>query len=161
MIDMPNALSSENAEAGAQTRFADDSSVPLIAWSESFSVNVAEMDRQHRQLISLYNALHEAMARGRGNDVLDLIFDQLVEYTETHFKDEEHYFEAIGYADSKSHIMEHQAFINRLAELQDKYHAGKAFLTVETLAFLRNWLNGHINGSDKRYTQSFNANGIF
>jgi hemerythrin-like metal-binding protein len=138
-----------------------NSSGPLIEWDDSYSVNVAEIDRQHRHLIALYNKLHEAMSRGKGNDVLELVFDELVEYTETHFKDEESYFHAIDYPDTQRHIMEHHAFVNRLAELQDKYHSGKAFLSVETLAFIRDWLNRHIKGTDKQYTQSFNANGIF
>ncbi len=149
------------SDATAQATPSDYRSVPLIEWNESYSVNVAEIDRQHRRLIALYNKLHEAMVRGRGNDVLDPIFEELVEYTETHFKDEEQYFYAINYVHTQSHIIEHQAFINRLAELQDKADSGKAFLTVETLAFIRDWLNNHIKGSDKQYTQSFNESGIF
>lgn len=150
-------------DAGAALKTTTDGyiSAPLIEWNDSFSVNVAEMDQQHRWMVAIYNRLHEAMARGRGNDVLEPIFDELVEYTETHFKDEEHYFDQINYADTQSHIIEHQAFVNRLAELQDKCHAGKAFLTIETLAFIRNWLNDHIKGSDKQYMQVFNEHGIF
>ncbi|MEA3640670.1 MAG: bacteriohemerythrin [Lamprobacter sp.] len=144
-----------------QTTPTANTYAPLIEWNESYSVNVAEIDRQHRHLIGLYNKLHEAMTRGRGNDILELIFDQLVEYTETHFKEEESYFHAINYADKQAHIIEHHAFVNRLAELQDKFHAGKAFLTVETLTFIRNWLNGHIIGTDKQYSQTFNEHGIF
>ncbi|MFP4280775.1 MAG: bacteriohemerythrin [Halochromatium sp.] len=126
---------------------------PIMKWDERYSVNVAEIDRQHRQLFALYNKLHAAMLYGEGNQVLDLIFDELVEYTRTHFKDEERYFCAIDYAGTKTHIREHQAFIDRLAELQDKFHARKAFLTIEILAFIRDWLNEHIKGTDQQYKQ--------
>lgn len=158
---MSKTPSSASAGVAAQITLPGFISKPLIEWNESYSVNVAEIDRQHRRLIAIYNRLHDAMARGRGNDFIERIFDELVEYTETHFKDEEQYFQKISYADTNSHIMEHQSFVNRLAELQDKYHAGKAFLTIETLAFIRNWLKEHIKGTDKEYTQSFNENGIF
>ena len=101
------------------------------------------------------------MMRGRGNDILDSVFEELIEYTETHFKDEEQLLQVTQYAGLQGHIIEHQAFINRLSELHDKHHTGKTFLTVETLAFIRNWLNGHIKGTDKQYTQCLNDNGIF
>lgn len=132
-----------------------------MQWDERYSVNVAEIDRQHRQLFALYNKLHAAMLHGEGNQMLDLIFDELVAYTRTHFKEEEDRFRAINYADTQAHIKEHEAFIGRLAELQDKFHARKAFLTIEILAFIRNWLNEHIKGTDQQYKQSFNEHGIF
>ncbi|NBC48447.1 MAG: bacteriohemerythrin [Gammaproteobacteria bacterium] len=134
---------------------------PLIEWNESFSVNVSEIDRQHQKLIALYNKLHEAMSRGKGNEVLERVFDELLDYTKTHFKTEERYFQAINYAGTNGHIMEHEAFVKKLSELSEKFHAGKAFLTVETLAFMRNWLNEHIKGTDKQYTRCFNEHGIY
>lgn len=134
---------------------------PLIEWDESFSVNVSEIDRQHRKLIALYNKLHEAMARGKGNAVLERVFRELLDYAKTHFKTEERYFHAINYAGTRGHIIEHEAFVKKLSELSDKLQAGTPFLTVETLAFLRDWLNEHIKGTDKQYTRCFNEHGIY
>lgn len=145
----------------AQTTLTGYKITPIMEWDERYSVNVAEIDHQHRQLFALYNKLHAAMAEGEGNHLLDLIFDELVAYTRTHFKEEERYFHAINYAGTKSHIIEHEAFIARLSELQDKFHAGKAFLTIEILAFIRDWLNEHIKGTDQQYKQSFNEHGLF
>lgn len=144
-----------------QLTTANSEMTTLIQWDESYSVNVEEIDRQHQRLIALYNKLHEAMTRGKGNEILGAIFDELVDYTETHFKDEEGYFYAINYPGTQGHIREHEAFIKRLSELREKFQAGTAFLTVETLAFMRNWLNEHIKGTDKQYMSYFNTKGIF
>lgn len=134
--------------------------VSLIRWDQSFSVNVAEIDQQHRHMIDLYNKLYAAMMQQKGNQILGGILDALANYAEKHFSLEERYFHKIKYSGTRGHILEHRAFVQRLGELRTKDQAGKAFLTVETLAFLRDWLEEHIKGTDKQYSAEFNASGI-
>jgi hemerythrin len=53
----------------------------LIAWSDSISVQVAEIDQQHKKLIAMINELSAAMKAGKGNEVLGKIADSLIGYT--------------------------------------------------------------------------------
>lgn len=53
----------------------------LIQWSDSLSVNIAEIDAQHKRLVAMINDLNEAMKQGRGRDVIVRIVDGLVSYT--------------------------------------------------------------------------------
>lgn len=39
-------------------------------WTDKLSVNVIDMDLQHKKLIAMINQLHEAMAGGKGNEIL-------------------------------------------------------------------------------------------
>ena len=39
-----------------------------IAWNDSMSTSVDEIDEQHKELISMVNALSEAMRSGKGKD---------------------------------------------------------------------------------------------
>ena len=64
----------------------------LIVWDDSLSVNVTEIDRQHQQLVSMLNDLHNAMKAGHGKEMLRNILSGLINYTDTHFKTEEKYF---------------------------------------------------------------------
>ena len=45
----------------------------LITWNDTLSVNVEEIDQQHRTLIAMINELNEAMKLGKGKDVLGKI----------------------------------------------------------------------------------------
>ncbi len=35
--------------------------MPYIEWNSNISVNVADIDTQHKKLVNLINTLHEAM----------------------------------------------------------------------------------------------------
>ena len=41
----------------------------LINWNDSFSVNVAVIDQQHKKLVDMINDLNDAMKQGKGKDV--------------------------------------------------------------------------------------------
>ena len=82
----------------------------LIKWNEKYSVNVNEFDYQHKKLVDLINELHDSMKQGKTKEVLGGILDELVKYTETHFKTEEEYFDKHSYVNSMSHKREHKEF---------------------------------------------------
>ncbi|WP_417913584.1 bacteriohemerythrin [Candidatus Electronema sp. JM] len=132
----------------------------LIAWDESLSVNVAEIDSQHRKLVAMINELHDAMKSGKGKDVLGRILSGLISYTDTHFKAEEKYFAQFKYPDTTAHVKEHAAFVKKVTEFQIDFEGGRLTVSIDTLYFLRDWLQGHIKGTDKKYSAFFNENGL-
>jgi hemerythrin len=63
----------------------------FMEWNNSFSVNVAEIDNQHKHLIDLINKLFEAMSVGKGSEVMGTVLKDLINYTVSHFAMEEKY----------------------------------------------------------------------
>jgi len=126
--------------------------VELVTWSDAFSVNDSEIDRQHRQLIDITNSLHEAMLTGKGKNVIGSFIDHLVEYTVKHFKYEEGRLEACHYPELADHRKKHADLVNNVRELKEKMNSGKHFVTMETKKFLQSWLVEHIQRSDKKYS---------
>lgn len=132
----------------------------LIKWDDSFSVNVAKIDEQHLALIAMNNELNEAMAQGKGKEVLGKIVNGLISYTATHFKTEEDYFNRFGYPEKDSHKKEHVAFVQKVTEFKDGFENGKLSLSIEVMTFLSNWLRNHIKVIDKKYSRFFNEKGL-
>ena len=132
----------------------------LMRWSESLSVNIVEIDKQHQHLIGVVNDLHDAMGKGKGKEVLGKTFDGLIKYAEEHFLTEEKYFEQFGYPDTDSHKNEHTNFVIKLAEFKVRFDAGKENLTIELMNFLVNWLNNHLQTFDMQYRSFFNTQGL-
>jgi hemerythrin len=132
----------------------------LITWNDSLSVNVAEMDQQHKKLVALINELNDAMSVGKGKDVLEKIVNDLATYITVHFRAEEKYFAQFRYPDTFNHRIEHVAFAKKVADFKDGFEAGRLPLSVEVMKFLSDWLRKHIMGTDRKYSQFFNENGL-
>ena len=122
-----------------------------INWEDSFSVNNAEIDEQHKKLVSLINQLHEAMSQGKSRDSLSGIFNELVSYTKYHFKSEENYLLNNNYPEYTIHRHEHQKLTSQVLKFKQDFDSGKVAISIDLLNFLKDWLKKHILESDKKY----------
>lgn len=134
--------------------------MPLITWSDALSVNVREFDEQHKKLIAIVNELHSAMGSGKGKDVMGGILDRLLDYTKSHFSNEEYQMQRHGYAGYVAHKARHDALTRQVAEFAVKFKEGKAVVTVEVMNFLKDWLATHIQETDRQYGPFLNGKGV-
>lgn len=131
----------------------------FLQWSPAFSVGVERFDEQHRTLIGLINDLHSAMMAGRGKEALGAVLGALTTYTRTHFADEERMMLERGYPALSLHRQEHGKLMKQVEALQARVAAGNAQLTLEVLAFLKDWLVTHIQGHDRAYGELLGERG--
>jgi hemerythrin-like metal-binding protein len=134
--------------------------VLLFPWSNTYSVHIGIIDMQHKNLVNIVNDLHQAMVAGYGKQKLGKILSHLVEYTQGHFKTEEHFMESQNYPEYAVHKAEHDHLTKTVLDFQDKFQKNEIGLTVEVMDFLKNWLGQHILGSDKKYAPFLNAHGV-
>ena len=50
----------------------------LFGWRDEYSVNIKEIDDQHKQLVAMINELHEAMLEKRAKEILGSLLNKLV-----------------------------------------------------------------------------------
>jgi len=132
----------------------------LIQWNNSLSVNIAQIDRQHQDLVNMINELNAAMKEGRGKDAIGKIVKGLIDYTATHFATEERYFDQYGYPASAAHKQEHRDFVAKVTEFKQGFDEGRLGLSISVMNFLGDWLRNHISGSDKEYGPFLNSKGV-
>jgi len=132
----------------------------LIRWTDSLSVQVAQLDQQHQILINLINELNDAMRQGKGQQVMDPILDRLVAYAGSHFATEERYFIQYAYPAAGEHRRAHAEFADRVADFKERLMQTRIGLSIEVMNFLSDWLQHHIQGEDKKYSACFNAAGL-
>lgn len=133
----------------------------LFPWSEKYSVNIAEIDKQHKKLVGMLNKLHNAICDGKGKEALGPILSELIQYTRTHFIAEERIMSTNGYPDYEAHKEKHRRMSDKVALLYRDYQEGKASLNFEVMDFLEKWIEKHIMGTDKKYAPFLNNKGIF
>lgn len=132
----------------------------LITWNDQLSVNIGKIDLQHKKLVELINRLCETMQEGKGKEFLGKVLSELKDYTVYHFGTEEKLFQEYGYPGYQIHKKEHDDLTSQVVELKDKFDKGDMMITIKVLHFLKDWLNQHIMGSDKKYTPFLNSKGI-
>lgn len=131
-----------------------------MTWSENLSVGIQEMDFQHKRLVDLINQLHDAMKCGEGPEELHSVIFSLVQYTKTHFADEEDLMQSVGFPTLVAHKLQHENLTRQVMELMKKFQAGQSNMTVQTLAFLKDWLVNHIQVADRAYGCYLNRKGM-
>jgi hemerythrin len=125
----------------------------LITWGPKLSVGHQQIDDQHKKLVELVNKLNDAMLAGHGRDAIGPTLTELVKYTQYHFATEERLMKLHGYEHSAEHKAEHARLLHDVGDFKTRFDAGNAMLSIELLRFLRNWLSGHIAGSDTKLAQ--------
>lgn len=134
--------------------------MPLIVWSKNLSVDVKDVDEQHKKLFAIVNELHDAMTVGKGKEVLGKLLAELIDYTVYHFKTEEDLFKKYGYGEYLAHKSEHDKLAAQASEIKKKFDSGEMIISIEVMSFLKDWLNNHILRSDKKYTPFLNSKGV-
>jgi hemerythrin len=132
----------------------------LFAWSEKYSVNIREIDAQHKKLIGMVGQLNDAMRQGKGKQALGEVLRNLIEYTRTHFAAEERLMKTHGYPEYESHKTKHESMTRKVADIYREYQDGKATITLEVMNFLESWLDKHIMGTDMQYGPFLNGKGL-
>jgi len=134
--------------------------MPMLLWTEKLSVNVQEIDEDHKKLLGLVNNLHDAIRSRHGTQALASLLEELLAFAQNHFAREEELFARTGYEDAVRHKQQHDFLSQKLQEIQQRYTSGSQALTQETMAFLKDWFYGHTLCSDTRYGPHLNAHGI-
>jgi hemerythrin len=132
----------------------------LFTWNDSYSVQVELCDAQHKKLFAIINALADAMRMGRGQDVVTATVGELLQYTRTHFQQEEALLRKANYPQLAPHQEQHRKFIADVEALQRESIGGHAASSIKVLNLLRDWLLNHIQKTDKQYSAHLNAAGI-
>lgn len=123
----------------------------LVGWDKSYSLNMPELDAQHKTLFDLINKLWEAVVHDADKAALLKIVEQLEFYTISHFTAEEVYMRAIEYPDLDTHRVSHASFVDRIAQEKATLQGKNATISLDLIHFLNDWLIHHIKGEDRIY----------
>jgi hemerythrin len=136
-------------------------SVPVVLrWNAEFETNVKIIDDQHKRLIDLINALHQAMMEGKAKPLVGGVLNELISYAKTHFATEERLMRNYAYPSSHEHRSLHADFTRQVLDFCREYNVGRATLSIPLMNMLKTWLNDHILGTDKAFGAFLNSKGV-
>lgn len=128
--------------------------VQRLEWSSKISVEVPELDEQHRVLFDMINHLVDLVQADRFAQSGRTLVSRLIEYASTHFSDEEAYLLEIAFPQIDAHRHEHDGFVHRLADFSEELdEEGEGLDGAELLEFLTGWVRDHVRNMDMRYVR--------
>lgn len=133
-----------------------ESSTDAYVFSNEYLTGIELIDSEHRQLFALVNEVHALVHDEFIFDKYDEIMRILTElrnYTEMHFHDEEAYMEEINYPELDAQRRAHNAFIEKLVDINfeelENLDDNQQEYLLDILDFLAKWLVNHILRMDK------------
>ena len=132
----------------------------FFPWNPSLATGILEIDQQHQRLVSLVNRLYQSVERGGAYEELKAILNELIEYTNYHFKTEEYYFDKYGYPEGEIHKEIHRKLTEKVLDFKRKFENREATVSYDLLDFLKDWLVNHIGKTDKKYAPFLKEKGL-
>lgn len=124
------------------------------AFTEKYFTGIEMIDEEHRRLFEIIaeaDSLIKAELLHDKYDEIVGILEQLKDYTRVHFGDEEEYMESISYSGLAAQKLAHEAFIEKLEEINlEEVDEHQQEYLEELMEFLASWLINHILKMDKR-----------
>ncbi len=84
----------------------------------------------------------------------------MADYTEEHFAHEEELFKKYGYSETELHRSQHKHLTKKVLTFLEKLNSGEDVDLLDVLAFLVDWLQDHILGSDMKYSDFLIGKGV-
>lgn len=124
----------------------------IITWNDQLNLGITNIDQQHHKLVDILNQLDEAVALGYTHKKVLQLVDELIDYTQYHFQDEEQLMLQSDYDKAKytKHKLEHDEFIKKVAHERMMAVDNPDSVSNVLLDFLVAWLMDHILYSDKQ-----------
>ena len=135
--------------------------MPILVWSDDYSVNVAEIDAQHKKLLEHVNKLHAGVeAQIDKQDLHKLVVD-LYEYAVFHFAFEEKLMKQHGMDHFKKHHKQHKLLLKHLKHICNAVSDGKRPAFYSEYDVSNDWFLAHIMGSDRKMGAFLNSKGVY
>ena len=129
-------------------------------WNNSYITGLQDVDHQHQQLVNIINQFGNLLAEDKVvlNDI-EVIFEQLSNYTQYHFQEEEALMLKIGIdrRHFEHHIKAHKSFLNEVSSMHAEITEENLGSANHLLEFLIHWLAYHILGSDQNMARQITA----
>jgi hemerythrin len=126
-----------------------------MVWSDEFSTGIQVIDLQHQRIVGYINRLCDAHGGAVPGDEIRHIFDDLVDYTLTHFTFEETLLANNNPHALRAHKMTHDVFTSKVGMLRARFQKERG-TTLELSGLLVSWLSDHILHEDRRDIAAMN-----
>jgi len=124
--------------------------MPLIEWKDEYSVGVASVDEEHRELIGLINTLFDNMQSGDAEPRVTESLGEIHDRIAAHFALEELIMRQHDYDQYHDHKQDHERLLDDIRDIMDDHEDGRVLDDSELSRRLDTWFSEHFRTKDAR-----------
>jgi len=122
----------------------------LLEWKPEYSVGIASMDDEHREMIDLINNVYAKLGTSPDPDDIEHCLENIYRAISLHFALEERIMREHSYAEYEEHKEDHEDLLDEIRDLMDEFivdrNAGARLLEKR----LSDWFAQHFASFDAR-----------
>lgn len=122
----------------------------LITWKDEFSVGVAAVDHEHREMIDLINELDVSMQEGASHESVVESLGEIYARIAAHFALEEKFMLDWRYAEYPAHKQDHEILLDVLLGVIDSVDDEGLYDRAALSSDLDRWFSDHFRTHDAR-----------
>ena len=123
-----------------------DSNAPWINLAAIPRLGIQEIDDQHLKIVGMLNVLNDAIKHAKPLALVTQLLDDLIGFTDYHFKTEERLMHEYGYPAELEHQNIHEHLLHEIAYLKGQFEQGGELVFLQKL---KDWFTIHITSADK------------
>jgi hemerythrin-like metal-binding protein len=118
-----------------------------------FLVGIEQIDREHRRLFEIAGRVHDSLSADDDSalDASRAAVTELLDYTATHFANEEKLMASAAYPELAAHQALHRNLLAQARDMEMRVELGERQVPVELNRFICRWLIDHIMDNDKKF----------
>ncbi|HED15337.1 MAG TPA: bacteriohemerythrin [Gammaproteobacteria bacterium] len=122
----------------------------LIDWHEEYSVGIASVDHEHREMINLINAVYDNLSSNASKDQIEAFLGEIYTKISAHFALEEKIMKAKAYDEYEGHKEDHERLLDEIRDIMDFYETDDYFSDKDLADQLERWFSEHFRTRDAR-----------
>jgi len=122
----------------------------LLEWKSEYSVGIASMDDEHREMIDLINDVYEKIGNTPDAGAIESCLEEIFNTISLHFALEERIMRDSGYSEYEDHKDDHEDLLDEIRDLMDSFATDPDEGTRQLKLRLSDWFGKHFASFDAR-----------
>ncbi len=122
----------------------------LLEWKPEYSVGIASMDDEHREMIELINDVYEKLSSTPDAETIESCLEEIFHTISLHFALEERIMRESRYSEYEDHKDHHEDLLDEIRDLMDSFAADSDEGARQLQLRLSDWFGKHFASFDAR-----------
>jgi hemerythrin len=122
----------------------------LLKWKSSYSLGIASVDHEHRELIGMINDIYAHLDKESNPDEIEACLEDIYAGIASHFALEERHMRESGYGEYEAHKDQHEDLLDQVRDMMDDFLDDPVSGREALRTRMSDWFGNHFATFDAR-----------